>query len=408
MTRADFTSTSVSAGLKTGRIHRRYRVGIALVSVFAISGASLLAITPRPVGADQLSDAKAQAAAISAQIQATDQRVQALTDQYSAADYRLSQLTGQIAQTQQQMAADQATVTKNRAQLRKQAITDYTSSGTKSQATDLFTTDPNAAGVQQVYSGIAAGNVTTTIDKLHTAVAQLTAEQSALRQQQAQATAARDTITAAKNQANALVAQEQASKNSVDATIQNLIAQQQAAAVAAAKAAATAAFNAKLAAAQSAQTAQTQAGAAQHSGNSAAPTKGTPVAVVTAPAAPLPPLAPGAAGAIQAAESQIGVPYVWGGASPSPGFDCSGLIMWAYAQVGISLPHYSGAQYGATVHIPFSSIQPGDLLFYGPGGSDHEGMYVGGGQMIESPHTGAFVRIVGVGADGSPVVGRVQ
>ena len=104
----------------------------------------------------------------------------------------------------------------------------------------------------------------------------------------------------------------------------------------------------------------------------------------------------------------MGVPYVWGGASPSAGFDCSGLIMWAYAQVGISLPHYSGAQFAATVHIPLSDIQPGDLLFYGPQGSDHESMYVGGGQMIEAPHAGASVRIVGVRTDGSTVVGRVQ
>lgn len=406
MNSAERNSTSVLAK-SVDRPNRRLEHGVVAVTLTIVS-MTLLTISAVPAAADQLSDAKAQAAAITAQIQATDQRVQALTDQYSAADYRLSQLTVQIAQTQRQMATDQATVTKNRTQLRRQAITDYTSSGTKGQATDMFTTDPNVAGVKQEYSAIAAGNVTTTIDRLRTAVAQLTTEQSALRQQQAQATAARDTITVAKNQANALVAHEQATKSSVDATIQNLIAQQQAAATAAAKAAASAAFSAKLTAAQSAQAAaQAQAGAPQRSGTSPTPTKGTPVAVVSSPTAPLPPLAAGAAGAIQAAESQIGVPYVWGGASPS-GFDCSGLIMWAYAQVGISLPHYSGAQYNATVHIPFASIQPGDILFYGPGGSEHEGMYIGGGQMIESPHTGAFVRIVGVGADGGPVVGRVQ
>jgi cell wall-associated NlpC family hydrolase len=131
----------------------------------------------------------------------------------------------------------------------------------------------------------------------------------------------------------------------------------------------------------------------------------TPSPVATVPP---PPLAGGVAGAIQAAEGEVGVPYLWGGASPSAGFDCSGLIMWAYAQVGISLPHYSGAQYSATVHIPLSDIQPGDLIFEGPQGSEHEAMYVGGGQMIEAPHTGAFVRIVGVRTDSSTVIGRVQ
>jgi cell wall-associated NlpC family hydrolase len=110
---------------------------------------------------------------------------------------------------------------------------------------------------------------------------------------------------------------------------------------------------------------------------------------------------------VEAAVSQVGVPYVWGGASPS-GFDCSGLIMWAYAHVGISLPHYSGAQFSSTVHIPLADIQPGDLLFYGPGGSDHEAMYIGGGSMVEATHTGDFVRIDGVRSDGGLVVGRVQ
>jgi cell wall-associated NlpC family hydrolase len=65
--------------------------------------------------------------------------------------------------------------------------------------------------------------------------------------------------------------------------------------------------------------------------------------------------------------------------------------MWAYQQVGISLPHYSGAQYNATTHIALADIAPGDLLFYGPGGSDHVAMYIGGGEMVEAPYTGSTV-----------------
>jgi peptidoglycan DL-endopeptidase CwlO len=118
-------------------------------------------------------------------------------------------------------------------------------------------------------------------------------------------------------------------------------------------------------------------------------------------------VASGAAGAVQAAESQVGVPYVWGGDTPA-GFDCSGLVMWSYAQAGVGLPRTSGAQYDATTHIPLAEIQPGDLLFYGPGGSEHVAMYVGGGSMIEAPYTGASVWITGVRTDGGFVgVGRV-
>ena len=379
---------------------RSRAVAAAVVVISFFMGISLLAtITSPRAGADQLTVAKAQAAAITAQIQATDARLQTLTDQYSAADYRLSLLTGQISQTQTELARDQAVVTKNRSQLRKQAILDYTSSGTTSQTVDLFTTDRSSAGIRQEYSALAAGNVTTLISNLRTAVAQLTSEQDALHGQQIQAAAARNTIAGARTQASILVAQEQAAKSGVDATILKLVAQQQAAAAAAANAAATAAFNAKVAASQSAQKAATPPTPPQQSGNGGAP---------VATSAPPPPLASGVGGAIQAAEGEVGVPYLWGGASPSAGFDCSGLIMWAYAQVGISLPHYSGAQYNATVHIPLSDIQPGDLIFEGPQGSEHEAMYVGGGQMIEAPHTGAFVRIVGVRTDSGTVIGRVQ
>jgi cell wall-associated NlpC family hydrolase len=84
----------------------------------------------------------------------------------------------------------------------------------------------------------------------------------------------------------------------------------------------------------------------------------------------------------------LGVPYVYGGASPS-GFDCSGLVMYVYAQLGISLPHYTVAQWNATE--PISSPAPGDLVFFN--GLGHVGIYIGGGQFVDAPHTGSVVRI---------------
>ena len=86
----------------------------------------------------------------------------------------------------------------------------------------------------------------------------------------------------------------------------------------------------------------------------------------------------------------LGVPYVWGGASPS-GFDCSGLVMYVYAQLGISLPHYTVAQWDATQPISLTDAQPGDLIFFN--GLGHVGIYLGNGQMVDAPHTGSVVRV---------------
>jgi cell wall-associated NlpC family hydrolase len=91
------------------------------------------------------------------------------------------------------------------------------------------------------------------------------------------------------------------------------------------------------------------------------------------------------------ARSRIGCPYVWAASGPRA-FDCSGLAMWCYAKVGISLPHSSSAQYDSGPHISRSQLQPGDLVFFGSS-IHHVGIYIGGGEMIEAPYTGARVRV---------------
>ena len=97
------------------------------------------------------------------------------------------------------------------------------------------------------------------------------------------------------------------------------------------------------------------------------------------------------------AQRYLGVPYVYGGASPS-GFDCSGLAMYCYAQVGVSLSHGATDQQHASTPVPISALQPGDLVFFGNASySYHVGIYVGGGSMINAPHTGAVVSYGSIG-----------
>lgn len=99
-----------------------------------------------------------------------------------------------------------------------------------------------------------------------------------------------------------------------------------------------------------------------------------------------------AAGAVQFALAQVGKPYQWGGSGPNS-YDCSGLTSAAWGSVGVSLPHSSSMQYGVTRRISRSQLQPGDLMFFGSP-IHHEAMYIGNGQMVESPRTGLNVRVV--------------
>jgi len=116
------------------------------------------------------------------------------------------------------------------------------------------------------------------------------------------------------------------------------------------------------------------------------------------------PASGGAATAIAAAKSKLGSPYVWAASGPSS-FDCSGLTMWAWAQAGVSLPHSSSMQYSSGSKVSVSSLQPGDLVFYGSP-IHHVALYVGGGQVIHAPQTGDVVRYASV--DMMPIVGAVR
>lgn len=114
--------------------------------------------------------------------------------------------------------------------------------------------------------------------------------------------------------------------------------------------------------------------------------------------------------ALTAALSRVGTPYVWGGTGPN-GFDCSGLVGWSFAAAGIYLPRTAAQQALAGAAVPLSQIEPGDLLFWAldpsdPGFIDHVAIYLGSGQMVQAPYTGANVQVVRVQTSG--LVGAVR
>jgi peptidoglycan DL-endopeptidase CwlO len=108
--------------------------------------------------------------------------------------------------------------------------------------------------------------------------------------------------------------------------------------------------------------------------------------------------------ALQAAITREGDPYVWGAAGPSA-FDCSGLVVWAYAQEGIALPHFTGDLWNSGVHVTRADLEPGDLVFFFADIS-HVGIYIGDGMMIDAPDFGQDVQVQPVSLD--PYVGAVR
>jgi cell wall-associated NlpC family hydrolase len=199
-------------------------------------------------------------------------------------------------------------------------------------------------------------------------------------------------LAAKKQQIDAALAEQKRLLASIHTTISNL-QQQEAAREARLRAEAEARLRAQEQAAAAA-----QAAAAQQA--TTAPAPATTSSGTVAPPVSIPVSSTGAGhpAAASIAMRYLGVPYVWGGASPS-GFDCSGLVMYVYAQLGISLGHYTGAQWSETVPISMSQAQPGDLVFFN--GVSHVGIYIGNGQMVNAPHTGSVVRIDSIGGFGS-------
>ncbi len=363
---------------RSGRRARQFpRLG-RLASAFAVVAVLVAPVLgSAPAHADQLQSAQAEANQIAAQIQSQGTHLAVLSEQYDQDQIRSQQLDQQVTQTQALIAQTESDVTAARDSLRRLAVSDYTSGGSDNGLDQLFATSGERSAATQEYQQVASASVSGAIDRLRQSESQLSAQESTLQATQSQAHATLVAAQAARQGAQAELADQQATLSKLKGRIATLVAQKQAAQAAAQ----AAAFQARLAASER----QSTAGL-------------SPV-----PAVP----GGGGAQAVAAAESQIGVPYVWAGATPGVGFDCSGLTMWAWAHAGVSLSHSAADQYAESVHVPLSDLQPGDLLFYEEGDTiGHVTMYVGSGQMVQAEETGTNILITGIWTSGLVGAGR--
>jgi len=318
-----------------------------------------------------------QASALAARIDTVQTKLQILGEEYDQAQSREVTLAAQISRDQKAIASARSTVQKDQANLQQQALDAYVDAGMTSGLSAALSSDANALPLQQTYLGVVQSNLSTAVTEVQDSEHALTDQETALTAAEAQATSAADTLASSQDAASGLELQLTSTLAGVNGSLAAAVTQQENAQAAQ--------LAAQLASQQAAQQAAAQASA----------DGGTPSASGTAATA-----APSANGidpgevALKAAESQLGVPYIWAGVTPGVGFDCSGLTMWAWSQAGINLPHSAEAQYEDIEHVPFSQLEPGDLIFYASGDYIyHVVIYAGDGEVIQAIETGTVIQV---------------
>ncbi len=378
-----------------------------------------------------------QAQELAGRIQANGVQLDQLDGAYNAAELQYQQLGSQEAQLEKMMAQTARTAAAAKQELKNQALLDYITGGAPLIThIPVLPSNPNLA---TSYAEIIAGSQERSIQVYHQVMLDQARQEKQLGSAEQQAAVTLMAIENDRAAATRTLADQQATLDQVKGKLAVAVAQVQAQQQKAEQAAVETSLS------QQGQlppgspgTASSGAGSTTVS-NPASPVATEPIATgqpvtppsTTVPApttdpasppAPAPPTtapvgvpapsgnspAPGYQLAIAYARAQIGKPYAWGGAGPNS-FDCSGLVMMAWAQAGVYFPHLAQDQYDMTERIPLASLLPGDLVFYGtPSDVYHVGLYIGGGDMIAAPETGENVQIQSIYWSGLLGGGRVR
>lgn len=343
---------------------KRSRSSLRLVLLSAAAAVAVLAgaIVVGPAAADPISDKKAEAAQIGAQLAQLQDRQNQLNGQYEQANYELKLAQEKVAAAKALAAQTAAEADKRRAELRHYAVAAY-QTGNDSPEFDALITNDAGTGVQKrSYLQSISGSRQDLVDALNAARQKADEDGVRLKAAEGVTSAKAAEIEQLKKAADDATAQQAAINTKVQGELKVLVD----------------AENARIAAAAAA----ARAAAAAARGSSMSPNPNAPR------------VGQGAAGAIAAGRTKMGAAYEWAREGPDV-FDCSGFVKWSYAQVGISLSHYSGAMYNETVRISESQLQPGDLVFWGPGGSAHVAIYIGGNQILHTAHGVAITSMNG-------------
>ena len=358
-----------------------------LVSLFGAAGA-----TANP----SIDEKRAQAQAILEQVQQLDGEVGDAAERWNGANYKLGQIGAELDTTRKDLVRAKAGVKTSQARAGARLRELYVN-GESAGAIEVLL---GAKSLQEIMDGLDLtsrvtqqdGRIVRELKTYREQVDKRKAELVTARAQQAEVVQQR---AAEKQVIEAKLTERKQLLSSVQAEVQRLVAEEQARQAELRRQAQARLAQQQAAAAAARQQAAEQARLSSQPATSEVPA--TAIDPVATPAAdPVISVAPPAdaskgAQVVAIAMQYLGIPYRWGAASPSAGFDCSGLTMYVFNQVGVSLPHYAAAQYGLGVAVSKDQLQAGDLVFFR--GLGHMGMYIGGGNMIHAPRTGDVVKI---------------
>jgi cell wall-associated NlpC family hydrolase len=375
---------------------RRFRVAsvVAAATAFATLAVSLPASGAPPSVAEK----QRQADAIMAQLNALDSDLNRAVESYNGARLHLAQTETAIKLNTSALRIAKHNLVRARGNVAQRVVALYTGDRESTSTVEVIL---GARSLDDVLSRLDAANSVTAQDarivrEATTFRSEVAARQQRLARDRARASRLVAETGARRNQIESNISTRQTLLSSVKGEIARMqAAERQRQLQVAAQVRARLAEQAKVQAAAQAQTAATPAPGTTDPSVPASPagtttdTSGATSDPTTAAPAAAPPSRYG--GAVGIAMKYLGVPYKWGGASPSTGFDCSGFTMYVYAQLGVSLPHYTGDQWQMGSAVDRGDLQPGDLLFFD--GLGHEGMYIGNNQFIHAPHTGDVVKI---------------
>jgi cell wall-associated NlpC family hydrolase len=339
-----------------------------------------------------LADARAEADRAQSELEVLDDRVAVAAEQYNAAQVQLDETDAKISENQKLLRASKSNLAVSRVELSRMLVDAY-----RQGNPDLVALLLNAGSIDQLvdqsrFVQRVTMHAQQVVRDVRSYAHDVRQREAALDRERATRTSALQQREAEKADIEATLAERQRLLDSLGSEIQQILSRRLAA-QRAAEAQLAANAGGILADATAAAAGQDFALGGSVDGSSDAGTYITPPASSSTG---------GSAASI--ALGQLGTPYVWGGGAPG-GFDCSGLIAWAYAQVGVSLPHHAASQYAMGTPVPMDALEPGDIVSFH--GSGHAGIYIGGGQYVHAPQTGDVVKVSSL-ADRSDIDGAVR